>query len=153
MQAQCLEVQGSPRPRPLLFPGINEAKQKDGNRAPMLLLPSQSAVIRMGLLPKLPGAGECVDIESFPPGAFSACSMHACQANRKASSANRKTASQQSLRSSNWCFDQANRRGLPSSRPSGFWFFLFSVEHTEQTKSARKQPDSGRNRRLTCEVD
>ena len=97
--------------------------------------------------------GSASIFESFPPGAFSACSMHACQANRKASSANRKTASQQSLRSSNWCFDQANRRGLPSSRPSGFWFFLFSVEHTEQTKSARKQPDSGRKRRLTCEVD
>ena len=34
--------------------------------------------------------------------------------------------------------------------PSGFWFFLFLVEHAEQTKSASKQPDSGRKRRLTC---
>ena len=53
-----------------MFPGINEAKQKDGNRAPMLLLPSQSAVIRMGLLPKLPGAGECVDIRKLSTRRF-----------------------------------------------------------------------------------
>ena len=37
--------------------------------------------------------------------------------------------------------------------PSGFWFFLFLVEHTEQTKSASKQPDSGRRRLTCCDVD